>query len=101
MSPTQETKDMGAMDAGAACRDGSPGSETGALAEWQRFESLLVDLSAAFVNLPAHQVDEEITHWLERIVRFLDIDRSTLFQFAEGAGDFRITHSWAGPGFSP
>ncbi|MGE5849211.1 MAG: ATP-binding protein [Candidatus Methylomirabilota bacterium] len=74
---------------------------TGGLAEWQRFESFLVDLSPAFVNLPAHQVDEEITRWLERIVRFLDIDRSTLFQSAgEGLG-FRITHSWAMPGFSP
>src|SRR5574341_282735 len=99
MSPTQETKDMGAMDAGAACRDGSPGSETGALAEWQRFESLLVDLSAAFVNLPAHQVDEKITYWLQRIVEFLDIDRSALFQYAEELRTLVFTHSWAAPGF--
>jgi len=101
MSPMEETKDMGTMDAGAARRGGAQGGETGALAEWQRFESLLVDLSAAFVNLPAQQVDEEITRWLERIVRFLDIDRSTLFQFAGEAVDFRITHSWAAPGFIP
>ncbi len=101
MSPMEEAKDMGTMDAGAASRIGSPGGETGAPAEWQRFESFLVDLSPAFVNLPAHQVDEEITRWLERIVRFLDIDRSTLFEFAgEGVG-FHITHSWAMPGFSP
>ncbi len=101
MSPTEEPRDMGTMDAGAASRVESPGGETGAPAEWQRFESLLVDLSPAFVNLPAHQVDEEITRWLERIVRFLDIDRSTLFEFAgEGVG-FHITHSWAMPGFSP
>jgi GAF domain-containing protein len=60
-----------------------------------------VDLSAAFVNIPAHQVDGEITRWLERIVRFLDIDRSTLFQFAGGVEDLRTTHSWATPGFIP
>ncbi len=96
-----ETRDLGTMDAGAACRGGSPGGETGVLAEWQRFESLLVDLSAAFVNLPAHQVDEKITHWLQRIVEFLDIDRSTLFQFPEGEDGFRVTHSWASPGFPP
>jgi PAS domain S-box-containing protein len=101
MSPMEEPRDMGTMDAGAASRVGSPGGETGAPAEWQRFESFLVELSPAFVNLPAHQVDEEITRWLERIVRFLDIDRSTLFQSTgEGVG-FRITHSWAAPGFSP
>ncbi len=101
MNPMDESENRGIMDAGAASRVGSPGGETGAPAEWQRFESLLVDLSAAFVNLPAHQVDEEITRWLERIARFLDIDRSTLFQFAGGAVEFRITHSWAAPEFSP
>jgi PAS domain S-box-containing protein len=101
MSSMEEAKDMGTMDAGAASRGGSPGGETGAPAEWQRFESFLVDLSPAFVNLPAHQVDEEITRWLERIVRFLDIDRSTLFEFAGEEVGFRITHSWATSGFSP
>jgi PAS domain S-box-containing protein len=89
------------MDAGAACRGGTSGGETGAPADWQRFESLLVDLSAAFVNIPAHQVDGEITCWLERIVRFLDIDRSTLFQLPGGEVGFGITHSWAAPGFPP
>jgi PAS domain S-box-containing protein len=99
MIPMDETKDRGAL--GAACRGGSPGGESEAPAEWQRFESLLVDLSTAFVNLPADQVDAEITRWLERIVRFLDIDRSTFYQFAGDGEDFRTTHSWAAPGFSP
>jgi PAS domain S-box-containing protein len=101
MSPMDETKEMGSLDAGAAYGGGRPGGETGPVAEWQRFELLLVDLSAAVVNLPAHQVDEEITRWLERIVRFLDIDRSTLFQFTGEDHAFRVTHSWAAPGFAP
>ncbi len=101
MSPTDETKDMGTKDARAAWRGGVQGGETEAPAEWQRFESLLVDLSAAFVNIPAHQVDREITCWLERIVRCLDIDRSTLFQFTGEDDALRVTHSWATPGFSP
>ena len=89
MSPTERTEDVRSADAAA-----EP-------AEWQRFESLLVELSAGFVNLPAHQVDAEITRWLQRIVQFLDIDRSTLWQYAEDLGDFRNTHSWAASGFPP
>jgi transcriptional regulator with GAF, ATPase, and Fis domain len=61
---------------------------------------LLVDLSAAFVHVPIHQVDGAITCWLERIVRCLDIDRSTFFQFTGEDETLRVTHSWAMPGFS-
>jgi PAS domain S-box-containing protein len=71
------------------------------LGEHARFESLLVDLSAAFVNLPADEVDAQIQHALRRIVEFLDLDRGAL---AELAGDGRklvTTHSYAVPGVPP
>ncbi len=72
-----------------------------ALAERLRFETLLAELSAAFVNVPADEVDREIERWLRRMVEFLGIERSILFQFTAEEGDFRITHSYAKAGFTP
>ncbi len=66
-----------------------------------RFETLLLELSAAFVKASASDVDREIEGWLKRIVEFLGIDRSTIAQFSDDEGDFRITHSWVRPGLTP
>ncbi len=95
MSLTEPIKDVRGMEAGAASRGAA-----GEPAEWLRFESLLVELSAAFVNVPAAEVDREIERWLQRIVEFLDIDRSTIAQLSED-GLLRLTHSWAREGFEP
>ena len=46
--------------------------------ELSRFERLLLDLSAGFINLPAARIDGAIDDGLRRIVEALDIDRSTL-----------------------
>jgi hypothetical protein len=59
-----------------------------------RFESLLADLSAQFVNLPAAQVDDAIQEAQRRIVEELDVDRSMLF-IADDDGTFRYTHFWS------
>ena len=46
-----------------------------------RFESLLADLTARFVNLPPEQVDGEIATALRQICEGLRLDRSTLWEF--------------------
>ncbi|HEY7677109.1 MAG TPA: GAF domain-containing protein, partial [Candidatus Methylomirabilis sp.] len=71
------------------------------LAERLRFETLLTELSAAFVNVPAAEVDGEIERWLRRIVEFLAIERGTVAQFDEGLEDLVVTHSWTRPGWPP
>jgi hypothetical protein len=45
--------------------------------ECLRFETLLAELSAAFVNLPVNQVDAQIESAL-RVVMLLGIDRGAL-----------------------
>ena len=45
-----------------------------------QFESLVADVSARFVNLPADQVDAEIEAAQRQIVEALGLDRSTLFE---------------------
>ncbi|HEV3263468.1 MAG TPA: sigma 54-interacting transcriptional regulator, partial [Gemmataceae bacterium] len=71
------------------------------LEERLRFETVLSDLSARFINLPADQVDQEIEAGLRRLVEYLRLDRSTLFQLCEGDETLAVTHCWAAPGFEP
>src|SRR5262245_65892678 len=63
------------------------------VAELRRFESLVIDLAAGFVNLETDRVDQAIEDCLRRIVGALDLDRSTLAQ--RSGGDLVVNHSWA------
>ena len=58
-----------------------------ALEERLKFETLLTDLSARFVNLPNEQVGSEIQDAQRRIVEALDLDRSALWQRSEREPD--------------
>ncbi len=64
------------------------------------FESLLFNLSARFVNVPAEQVDAEILEGLRSIVEFLGIDRSGFGQILSDSS-LAITHSYQVPGVPP
>lgn len=59
-----------------------------------RFETLLAELSATFVNLPANQVDSQIESALQRLVMFLDIDRGGLAELSIDQMEMVITHSY-------
>ena len=43
-----------------------------------RFEGLISDLSAGFVNISSEEVEGEINKWLQRITEFFDADRCSL-----------------------
>ena len=64
-----------------------------------RFESLVIDLAAGFINVDPEDVDHAIENCLRRIVDALGLDRSTLFQ--RSGDDLVVTHSWALPGLDP
>lgn len=66
-----------------------------------RFETVLAELSAAFVNLPASQVDSEIEAGLARLVAFLGLDRGGLAQLLVNKNQMVITHSYHLPGIPP
>ncbi len=68
------------------------------LEERLRFEQLLSNLSAKFVNLPAHRVDAEISSGLQEIAVFLNVDRAILWERSPEDGRFRPIHWWAIPG---
>lgn len=53
------------------------------LEEVHRFKALLFELSAKFASLSLGEIDGEIENGLERIARFLDIDRAHLLELKE------------------
>jgi formate hydrogenlyase transcriptional activator len=58
-----------------------------------RFERLLSDLSARFVNLPPDRVDSEIDHGLKQILEFFRVDRAGLFRSLPHRSAYQITHA--------
>ncbi len=72
------------------------------LEERLRFEKLLAEISAGFVNLPADQVDGEIEGTQRRMCEFLDLDRSALWQVPDlDPGALLLTHAYQVQGAPP
>jgi formate hydrogenlyase transcriptional activator len=64
-----------------------------ALEERLKFETLLSETSASFINLPANRIDSEIENAQRRICELLDVDRSALWQVPEReSGTLLLTH---------
>lgn len=57
-----------------------------------KFETLLADLTAAFINLPTHKIDIEIKRGLEWVVKFLDIDHGAMWESLEDQTTFHLTY---------
>jgi formate hydrogenlyase transcriptional activator len=72
-----------------------------ALEDRLRFETLIADLSAQFVNLDSDLIDGAIQEAQRRLVEALDLDRSTLFQVADDGSGLVFTHYWSRPGLPP
>jgi transcriptional regulator with GAF, ATPase, and Fis domain len=62
------------------------------------FEKLLSTLSTKLINLPVSEIDEEVQRGLRDIVKFLGVDRGTVFQFFSDKLRMNRTHSWTEEG---
>jgi len=72
------------------------------LEERLRFETLLAEISARFVNLPADRIDGEIKDVQRLICEFLNLDRSSLWQVPEREpGVMLLTHIYQIQGATP
>jgi len=67
------------------------------LEERIQFEKLLCILADTFINLPSDEIDKEIEHGLELIVRFLGADRGLVAQFSEDERILEVTYSYMAP----
>jgi signal transduction histidine kinase len=72
-----------------------------ALEERLRFEQLLSDLSARFVNIPPDRVDSEIEYGLKQILDFFQVDRAGLIRALPGKSTYQLTHVAYGDGIPP
>jgi len=71
------------------------------LEERLRFEGLISDLSAAFVNISSQEVEGEINKWLQRITEFFDVDRCTLGLFSEDGTQLKRAFEYYLEGVEP
>jgi len=68
------------------------------LEERLRFETLLADISARYINLPADRIDSVIEDDQRAICECLDIDLSALWQWSEDSPRFMtVTHLYSPP----
>jgi PAS domain S-box-containing protein len=71
------------------------------LEERLRFEGLISDLSARFVNISLEEVESEINKWLLRITEFFKADRCTLGLFSEDGAQLRRAFEYHLKGVEP
>ena len=64
-----------------------------ALGERLRFEELLSDLSARFVNIPPDRVGSEIEDGLRQIFELFQVDRCALLRLLPARSTWQITHA--------
>ena len=62
------------------------------------FEKLLSTISTKLINLPVSDIDGEIQRGLQDVVKFLGVDRGTVFQFSPDMSRMNRTHSWTEDG---
>ena len=66
-----------------------------------QLQSLLVDLSASFVRVPTHKIDQEVEKNLHRIAENLDLDSIALGLITADRKDFYSKYSYAKPDKKP
>jgi len=66
-----------------------------------RFEGLISDLSAGFVNISSEKIEVEIKKWLQRITEFFDADRCTIGLFSEDGTQLQSAFEYHLAGVEP
>ena len=69
------------------------GQEGALLDEHLRFERLISDLSARFVNVSPDQIDGEIEHALKQVLEFFQVDRCGLLGLSPDRNSLHVTHA--------
>jgi PAS domain S-box-containing protein len=70
-----------------------PSKDDVAIGDRLRFEQMISDLSARFINLPPSRLDSEIEKALKRVLEFFQVDRCGLLHTMPDKDAWRITHA--------
>lgn len=87
-----------AVNRASKSRQASKRNARSGAAELRGSEEVLSEMAAALVRAPGVEIDREIERWHERIVRALDLDRSSIGQIQPDDATFYIVHQWTRPG---
>ena len=63
--------------------------------------NLLIDLSLKFINLPVQNIDSEINLAIERIGRFVNVDRVYICEYFFDQKTGSNTYEWCNKGIQP
>lgn len=66
--------------------------------QFSELQKLLLDVSSHFIQSTPANMDSLIDDMLERCGKFLEVDRTFLFQFSEDLQYMSNTHEWCAPG---
>src|SRR5271154_1566178 len=64
-----------------------------------RFESFLLELSAFFAKAPTDCVERGVDLWLEKLARFIGVDRSSLWECDSNGSQMHLRHVYCVPDF--
>jgi PAS domain S-box-containing protein len=64
-----------------------------------RFESFLLELSSFFAKAPTDCVERGVDLWLEKLARFIGVDRIGLWECDIGGGQMHLRHVYCVPDF--
>lgn len=65
------------------------------------FEKLITGISTSFINLKANQIDHGIEKALEKVGKFVGVERSYVFLYSEDGTTLSNTHEWCLDGTIP
>ena len=85
-----------AANSGSAAGDAQPHAN---LAGRLRFESFLLELSAFFAKSPTNCVERGVDLWLEKLARFIDVDRISLWECGIDGSQMHLRHVYCVPDF--
>ncbi len=58
------------------------------------FETLITSISSSFINLEAHEIDQEIESSLQAIGKFTGMEHVGIYRFSEDGCTIENTHAW-------
>lgn len=71
------------------------------LANQTELQKILMEMSSEFINMPISKLEDAITQSLERLGRFVNADRSYIFEYDWDRKECNNTHEWCNDGITP
>ncbi|MCF7875913.1 diguanylate cyclase [Candidatus Bipolaricaulota bacterium] len=101
INPTPLFDDQGNFEAALNLMEDVTEAEKEANGRRAQFEHLLRELSTRFLKRETSEHGPIIEEGLERIGKFLGVDRSYVFEFDREQGEMSNTNEWCGEGIEP